>query len=400
VLACGAAAACSDDDSAGPPAAPADPLEQIKVATFAAGSARYTGETRFADGTSGPIEGISQAEPAAGEVTYPVSTPTGIQEAKLVWLDDTLYTRRVVTDSPNSVSSTQRMPDELPWTRAPYNRIVVMTFDAYDPFRLLERLELLGGAEAVAKGNEQVDGEALQRYDVDLADNPVAPAGAQRIELLTDGEQRLEHVRLVGDDSIEYSLDDFGVEVTPTPPSDDEIGVPRPIPGPEPAGPFEQVGQGVQAGVTWQLMRAPSTDEGTCWRLDTDLPLDPVAPNPEGVTCISAFDPSGLPGDQAQAVADAGRDAPFDAVVFATGPTVVDARVVFADRSSQPLAVDPGGFVVYVGPKTPLAGVVELTTADGTVVTCGPGPVSEISDLRELPPEELADLDQRPWLCL
>ena len=107
---------CTDDDE--PTARPADPLEQIQQATFAARSAAYRGQTVFADGSTAPIDGVSQAEPPAGEVRYPVQTTRGPQEVTALWVDGSLYLQRAVTDDPDAVSPTLRHESDPPWLAA------------------------------------------------------------------------------------------------------------------------------------------------------------------------------------------------------------------------------------------------------------------------------------------
>ena len=99
-------------------------------------------------------------------------------------------------------------------------------------------------------------------------------------------------------------------------------------------------------------------------------------------------------------VVDAGAGAPFDALVAAVAPGTSNALIRFADGTSESLAIDPGGFVVWVGPKPPLAVTLEVTAPDGTGVTCGPGQISTYADLADLPPEAVAALDRSPWLCV
>jgi hypothetical protein len=389
---------CSDDEEPTPRAV--DELEQIEQATLAEGSARYAGQTGFADGTTAPIDGASQADPPAGEVRYSVRTDQGPQQVTVLWRDGNVYVERAVTADPGAVSATLRLDTDPPWTQAIYQPLATVTFDAYDPFRLLERLSLLG-VEAVAQGSETIDGKELDRYVVDLADRPVTPGGARAIELLTDDEQRLQTVRLNGDDRIEYAIEEYGVAVAPSVPPADQIGVSDRPPAVVPTGPFEPVAQGTSPDAgAWQLMRAPGTDGGTCWRLDTAAPLDPVAAtNPDGVTCLAAVDPDAAADEQVQVVVDAGSIAPFDAVVAVVPAGSTRAEVQFADRRSEELTIDPGGFVVRIGPKEPLAVVLEVTTPGG-VVSCGPGTVTEVGDLETMPPDERAVLDRSPWLCL
>lgn len=390
---------CTDAAETPPPRS-ASLIDQIKDATFAEGSAAYSGQTRFADGTSGAVDGASRAEPPAGEVTHPVHTATGPRDVTFLWVDGSIFIQRAVTADSAAVSATLRLDSDAPWTRAAYQPLATTLFDAYDPFRLLERLSLLK-LVAEQQSTEVVDERELERYVVDMEGVATSPGRARTIELLTDTDHRLQVVRLVGDDTIEYALTGFGGDVAPTPPPDDQIGGSTPRPSVVPVGPFETVATGTAGGGGWQLLRAPGSDGGSCWRMDAQVPLDPVAATQaDGVSCIGAFDPTASADEQVQVVVDAGTGAPFDAVVAAVAPGSTEAEVQLADGTTHPLAIDPGGFVVWTGPKTPLAVVLELTAPDGNVVTCGPGPVSSLDDLDLLPADDLATLDRAPWLCL
>jgi hypothetical protein len=254
----------------------------------------------------------------------------------------------------------------------------------------------------VADGSESIDGDELDRYVVDVADLPVTPGAANQIELLTDADLRLRAVRLVGDDRIEYAIEEYGVAVRPVAPPAEQIGASARRPAVEPTGPYEQVAQGTAPETgDWQLWRAPGTDGGTCWRLDVGAPLDPIAATqPDGATCIEAIDPTGAADEQVQVVVDAGAGAPFDLVVVTTPPGASSARIRLADGTARPLTIDPGGFAVWVGPEQPVAVVLDVTAPDGEVVTCAPGAVTEFEDLEVLTREAIEQLDRQPWLCL
>jgi hypothetical protein len=390
---------CSSDDDGDP--VDLDPLEQIKQATFAAGSAAYEGAVVFADGSTGPVAGTSQAEPPAGQVTYPLSTATGPQELEVIWTDGTIYVDRVVTAERGEVSLTQRVAESKPWVRSPYQGLTITVFQAYDPFRLLEWLTARNSV-ATPDGSEEVGSDELDRYVVDLSGEPITPAGAQRIELLADADQRLHTVRLTGADRVEYSISEFGVAVDPTPPPADQIDVAGNDPAIQPTGPYEPVASGTSIdGVAWQLLQAPAPDGYTCWRLDAPGPLDPVAATqPDGASCIPPYDPEATIDQQVQIVVDSGGAAAFDAVVAVVPPGTTGAELLFDDASREQLTVDPQGFVVYVGPRDPFPTVLTVTGPGGIEAVCGPGSVSSLEDLGDLPADEVLRLASLPWLCL
>ena len=391
-------AACSDDGDRD--ARPVGALDRIREATFAGGTAAYVGETRFADGTSGPVDGRSRAVPPTGEVSHPVRTESGLQEVTFLWVDSSIYTRRAVTTDAAAVSATLRLESDPPWSEAVYQPLGTVLFDAYDPFLLLDRLAVLD-VSAEQQGTEALGEDELERYVVDMAGVATSPGGAGTIELFTDADDRLQQVRLVGRDTIEYRITEYGIDVSPSAPPEDQVGTSLRPPSVVPVGPFETVAEGTGTAGAWQLLRAPGTDGGTCWRMETDAPLDAVATTQaDGVTCISAFEPDGLSDDQVQVVVDAGTATPFDALVAAVAPGSTQAQIQLADGTTQSLAIEPGGFVVWVGPKAPPAVVLEVTAPNGELVTCGPGVVSSLADYEELPLSERETLDRAPWLCL
>jgi hypothetical protein len=395
-----AVTACSTDGDADDPVE-RDPLEQIRDATQVGGSARYEGTVTFTDGTSGPLVGVTGVDPTRGEVTFPVSTTTGVQQAGVTWTGDDVYILRAGVPDVEPGQVFVRAEADAPWARLPAGDLSDVLVGAYDPFTLLDRLVTVGDP-ARLDGTEVVDGRTLDRYVVEPATPAVAPAASNRIELLVDGELRLAAVRLSGGQPIEYGVTDYGTAVEVSAPPEDQIftGVAGP-PSEDPAGPYEQLVQGTFEGITWQLVGAPATNGGTCWRLDANQGgIDPVAgTEADGATCLAAVDPAAPADEQVLVVADSGADATFDALAVVL-PAGSQARMRFLDRTSEDIPVDPRGFLVWVGPKQPLAVVLDVTTPDGSRVACGPGPVSSLDDLENLLPDQLAQLDRLAWLCL
>ena len=122
--------------------------------------------------------------------------------------------------------------------------------------------------------------------------------------------------------------------------------------------------RGTFDGTAWQLVRAPATSGGTCWRLDGEgeIELDAIAATEiDGATCLLPIDPA--VDEPVQIVFDTGSTAPFDAIV-AVLPAGSQARLLFVDRSREDVPVDPQGFLVWVGPKEPMAVVLQVTGPD------------------------------------
>jgi hypothetical protein len=376
--------ACSDDDSGGAGGG-SDALAEIRQATDAAGSARYEGTVTYPDGRPpAALTGSSMADPSRGQATASGNDPATGTEVR--WTDGNLYVRTGAAAQ---------------WGEVPISTYGSPLLALYDPFTLLQQLGA-SGRTAAPEGTETVDGDELDKFVVDTSGSNVAAGTAEQVELLTDDQHRLAAVRLRAIlQTIEYRLSDYGAAVSVEPPPEDEISRSAPTnTGEEPTGPYEKVAGGTFDGIPWQLARAPATADGTCWRFDAAGGIAPVASTEDdGATCIAGTDPGAPADEQVQFVADAGTGAPFD-VLVAVVPVGSQVRLRFADRTSQALTVDPGGFVVWVGPLQPMAVVLEVTAPDGTGAACGPGPVSEVDDLESLPPDQVGDLDHAPWLCI
>lgn len=376
-------------------------LEQIQQATSAAGSTHYRGAITFPDGASGPLTGASQADRQAGSATFPVSTSSGSAEGAMTWVDGMIYVRRVVVPDDVPTDAWLRHADDLPYIQIPASAMTQGLLVPYDPYTLLA---YLAGSKQVAvpAGTETVDGAELQRFTVDLSQTgaSIVP-GARRAEVLTDEHRRLRVARLVGDDTIEYQLSDFGADVSVSAPPSDQIGQPDRRPsGEAPVGPYEQIAAGTTQGVEWKVVGAPATNGGTCWRFDTSVDIHPVAATqPDGATCLAAFDPGAPAADRSAVVVDAGDGSPFD-VLLTVAPTGSTVEMSFADGSRAAVPEVAPGLYLWTGPSSPLAVLLDLSVPGAAPVACGPGPVSDLSDLEDLPPEALAQLSNLPWLCI
>jgi hypothetical protein len=396
-------AACSAGSSS--TAQPAT-LRRIRDATFAAGSARYQGQVRFADATRAALVGVAAADPAAGDVTMPVQTATGVQDGELSWVDGTLYIKRVAGTAPPGATALAgallRSETDRPWVRLPVAGIAQALLGPYDPFALLDQLSAPTATVAFREdGSESVAGRDLDRFVVEAeGDGSGLAVGIRRVELLTDRDHRLVLARLTGDQAIEYTLSDYGTVVSVAAPPDDQIAAPvvgeR---GESPTGTYQKVATGTFDGLVWQLVSAPATGNGSCWRFDIqgDQSAPVAATESDGATCLAGLDPT--VDEPVQIVVDSGSAAPFDAIA-AVVPSGSQAVLRFADRSSQPVAVDPRGFVVWVGPKDPMLVVLDVTLPDGRPEACGPGSVSSLDDLDTLDPASLTALRDAPWLCI
>ncbi len=124
---------------------------------------RYKGQVTLADGSSGPLEGVAAGDPAKGDVSFPVDTDAGQQEARLGWVDGTLYIRRTAgTALAGTLGVFVRSEGDRPWVRLGVEGIGQAVLSPYDPFALLDLLA--GGPAVQPDGSESVDGRSLDRY--------------------------------------------------------------------------------------------------------------------------------------------------------------------------------------------------------------------------------------------
>ncbi len=222
-------------------------IKQIRDATFAASSARYRGEARFADDSSGELDGMAAADPAQGDVMVPVQTAAGVQQGELKWVDGDLYIQRVegtpAAGATGTIGVFLRAATDRPWVRLPTQGIGQSLLSPYDPFSLLD--QLTASVEVQPDGSESVDGRHLDRYVVDAAEGAALVPGIRRAELLTDKDHRLVVVRLSGDQTIEYTMSDYGTAVSVAAPPDDQIAVAAPQNrGEDPTGDYVRVAGG------------------------------------------------------------------------------------------------------------------------------------------------------------
>jgi hypothetical protein len=378
-------------------------IDAVQQATEAQRTARIEG-TRAHDGRDGSFEGVYSADPQQAVVRIPVFLPDGgVDERELRVVDGAMYAQRVVAseevlaDPALAVADRifLRRPAEATWLRRPASALTLAGPAVAGPFVLLD---LLASADADL-GEGRRDGE-LTRYE------PTAPGLSALqiggVSLWIDGEQRLRRVRLEGAaGTYDWEVTAYGVEVEVVAlPEDDVTGIGTSTgTAVAPAGDWQRVSNGVQAGVTWALERAPATDGGNCWRFSSTPRLVAV-----DVACTSAPGGPGAPPEFAV-------DFPFttggaggaDVVVAVATVDVADARFAFADGTTAPAVTrafsNGTGALVWIGPAEPAVVAATLTTADGTVLSCGPGSIASATDAQGLTAEELAEQRTYPWAC-
>lgn len=401
-----ASSACSGDDGGGEgddATATEVSLGAVQQATEAEGTAEIEG-TRARDGREASIAGVYSADPQQAVVTFPVFLPDGdVAARELRVVDGAMYTQRVVAtdealaDPALAVADRMflRRSTEATWLRRPASALTVAGPAAAGPFVLLD---VLAGAGADL-GEPRSDGE-LTRYQPTTA--RLAALRIDGVSLWIDGEQRLRRVRLEDTTgTYDYEVTRSGVDVAvEAPPGDDVTGIGTSTgTAVAPAGEWQRVSNGVQAGVTWKLERAPATNGGTCWRFSSTPRLVDV-----DVACVSAPGEPGAPPElTVEFPFTTGGNGPADVVVAVATVDVTDARFAFVDGTTAPAVTSAfsngTGALVWIGPTEPAVVAAALTTADGTVLSCGPGAVATAADAQGLTAEELAEQRTYPWAC-
>lgn len=402
-----ASAACSGDDGGGDDddggKATELSLAAVQRATEAEGTAKVEG-TKARDGREGSFEGAYSADPRQAVVTLPVFLPDGsVDERELRVVDGAMYAQRVVASEevladpalPVADRIFLRRSAEAAWLRRPASALTVAGPAVAGPFVLLDTL----ASASVDLGEPRRDGE-LMRYE------PTAPALSALqiggISLWIDGEQRLRRVRLESSASTyDYEVTEYGVEVDVVAPPEDDVTETGTSTGTAvaPAGNWERVSNGVQAGVTWELERAPATNGGACWRFSSTPRLVDV-----DVACASApGQPEAPPEFAVEFPFTTGGTGSADVVVAVATVDVADARFAFVDGTTAPAVTSAfsngTGALVWIGPTEPPVVAAALTTADGTELSCGPGSVATAADAQGLTAEELAEQRTYPWAC-
>jgi hypothetical protein len=392
-------AGCSDDDSSGDGNGPEETdsvLVDIREATAAAGGMRLEGTLTTADGDEGDVAISVAHEPARGEVALGVSSGAlggTAGHTELRWDGEDLWIR---LDDEGAV-----LEPERPWRTGLYTEQTALVTMPYDPLVLLDSL-VAAPVDSVTADQADPDEGGQRRLDIRVVGIPAAATGYGEGALWVDDEDRVTRIRLAGRGrTLEVRVVERGIDVAVTPPGEDEIGTP----GGPPAvaeGPWQLVREGRDdaTGVTWALERAPGSRGTVCWRLVADPPLESaLRTGPQGETCQEPFGPDDEPDDQALFLVDSSGATPYDALVLLV-PAGSQATVVDLAGTQQPLAVDEDGFAFWFAPRDAFAVAMVVVLPDGFEIECGPGLITEYSDLDLVPADQRESLLDEGWSCL
>ncbi len=378
-------------------------IEKIVVATSAQGSSEIGGELRTG-GSIEPVSGRWSRAGASGDIGAVTSSLHIRGEARLPleirWVGGTVYFER-----DNRIGGTakglgiyepvaRRVEFDSEWgsfTSGTAIEKLAAPFIPFDPLRLLELVESRGATLKVVGD----DSDNLTQYNVEGLSGGLLFFNAPEVDIWVNSDNRLARVRVMsGDEWLDYSLENFGVDVSVEPPSAEQLKQ-----GVDPgeivlAEPFDVEVEGETEGIQWALSRGRSTAGFDCWRITPAEQIVVKAPNgPEGSRCLAAISPDDDLADQAVFLITTTAESPLAALVVGFPVQTKTATVGFIGGELRKTAV-ANGVLSYVGDDVPLFLSVEL---GGVTVECGAGSVSKASDLRD--PTVTNSSIGNPWVC-
>jgi hypothetical protein len=297
-----------------------------------------------------------------------------------------------------------RPPTDAPWVevpRASYYANIVMR--PWDPVFLLSDLAAmprrLGPAVRFRpSGSAVVRGVRRPGFTARMTLRQAGYIGLNRVTLWTDRHGVPVRVRIETQTLTRgtYDITRRQRDVVVRPPAPSQIAR-ADTPLPSASGPYVEIASGTAGTTAYRVLRAPATDGGTCWKVESDpayVPQD--EPRADGGVCAAPITTSGEPLDQVGFPIDGTADTPYEifGLLLPEGST---AEASFFDGTRRPVPLDPSGLALVVGPSEPVLGAMVVTLADGKKLSCGPGPINGPADLEGTAPEEAFSA---PWNCL
>ena len=374
-------------------------------ATEHLGIVRTVGTARH-DGKELPISGTFDYRARRATARYPMATTSTFGSVALrrigsrVWIHR-LPTTKTIAIGPDLLGF--RRPGERPW------RFVDGASDSFLPG--------IGAADPVAvvreamtrkltfhrtAESETIGGKGASGFVAKIP-TPIGNVnGIARLTVWVDGSQRIVRIEAVSNTGVHSSYDVTKASRSPKvsePAAKDVEGNDQ---APDaPSGPFVPVATGDAGGVAYQVLRAPSTTHGTCWKVESTPTYHATGvPAKDGSVCVPTLEPKGPEFARYQFAIDANDKTPYElfGILVPAGST---AEMTLLDGSRHPVPYDPGsGLVLYSGPATPVAVLMTVDLPGGPHLVCGPGPIGDRSDLAQLDPADVPDLRWQAWNCL
>jgi hypothetical protein len=198
---------------------------------------------------------------------------------------------------------------------------------------------------------------------------------------------------------VTYEIDKSTKPVEVVAPPSDRIA--RSTPLPDAKGTYVQVASGNAGSVPYKVLRAPSSDGGTCWKVQSAPPYTPLpTPRRSGGVCIAALSKGGDINDQIGFPIDATDKTPYEMFGMLLPPGSKASMMLFGGGQKDVPVDAKTGLALYAGPTDPPAALLLVTVPAGTKLYCAPGDVQTPNDVRQLTEADAAALRGQAWNCL
>lgn len=401
--------ACSSGDSTPEGPARLDPAAAA-VALRALGGVAVDGSAAYThkDGAEeGPISGRLTYEPYRVHQEFPVAAGQDLANIEYRRIDDDAWIKTMASAAPPflGVPALVIRPAgyPTPWIAiTPTADTVQRTIgQVFDPAALLDAIAADDTIELARNGESDIDGTSRARYTANLTPPQARGIGVTTLSVWTDAEGlplRVGFTTAAGA-SGDYDIAADGTALEVSPPDSELIEPTQTIP--VATADYAEIASGSADGVTYRILRAPADRNWWCWKVESEPAYEPYTElGDDGGNCVPGIETSGDPANQFALPLDSIGDG-YDmlGMQLPPGSTMQMYRV---DEFDTPIDVDvdANGLAVYVGPTATPGVYAQVTLADGEVMLCAPGEVSNYRDYLGVTPEQGKQLLSQPWNCL
>ena len=400
-------AACSS--SSDTPAAP----KQFHPAAAASLLVRQGALTVKGEGTMHPKGAKASSAPVRGRIDP--GKPPRVDEALPVTINDRVlgitwrqdgnqaWIRRV---SAKGVGRIEMGPsllllhgaDKPAWgTVDPDTTLAKFFVGAYNPVTLLQYLGSIAAPFTTAPAAD-VGGHSRAGFHTKLGKKPAATIGAQTVTVWVTPSGRPVRIALTTPAGMAASYD-IGTAKSVTvaaPPAKD---IEKIAPAPSANGPYTVAASGTAAGVAYQVLRAPATDGGTCWKVESTPPYVPQVDTGTKGYCVPPLGPATGQDDLIGFPLDGVAGTPYDMLGLLVPPGST-MEMYLVGGGTLPVTVDSSGLGLWAGPPSPAAALAAVTLPDQRVLYCAPGLILTPNDVNELAPGDDDQVFSEPWNCV
>lgn len=405
-----AAAACSSgSDSAPKGPARLDPAAAA-AALRALGGVAVDGSASFThkDGTEeGTITGRVTYEPYRVHQEFPVGAGQDLANIEYRRIDADAWIKMMESAAPPflGVPGLVIRPAgyPTPWIAiTPTPRTVQDQIALpFDPAALLDAIATDDAIVLARNGESDVDGTPRARYTANFEAAQALVIGVSTLSVWIDADGVPLRIAFKATSGAagEYDITADGSALDVTPPDAALIEPTQTIP--VATADYAEIASGEADGVTYRILRAPADRNWWCWKVESEPAYEPFDElGDDGGLCVPGIETSGDPADQFALPLDSVGDG-YDMLGMQVPPgsTLQMYRV---DEFDAPIdvPVDANGLALYVGPSATPGVFVQLTLADGEVMLCAPGEISNYRDYVGVTPEMGKLLLSQPWNCL